>query len=109
MKRLVFPVLASGFAICLIASQARADLVLSIAPTTQNVEVGDLFDAQVAISGLGSGSPDSLGAFDFDLLFESPVLPGHNHFIKYNYCGRDLDIKSHYGHWLLSESPSGRY
>ncbi|RJP36438.1 MAG: hypothetical protein C4547_07385 [Phycisphaerales bacterium] len=53
---------------------ARGDIVIDFVPSVLTVPVGDTFDIDVVISGLGVGAAPSVGAFDFDILFNDAVL-----------------------------------
>lgn len=39
-----------------------------------NVNIGDSFSADLGIAGLGDMSPDSLGVFDIDVIYDSTIL-----------------------------------
>jgi hypothetical protein len=67
--------LVAGIAACSMAEPVAADFItLSLEPETQTVAVGDLFDVNVVISGLGTSSAPSLGAFDIAFFFDSLLL-----------------------------------
>lgn len=67
----------SGFAFLLVFSLAASSALaiqLSLSPSTQDVTLGDAVTVDVDISGLGDFSPDSLGVFDIDILFDPTIL-----------------------------------
>jgi hypothetical protein len=47
---------------------------IAVTPGTQSVSAGSSFDLSVVISGLGNGAAPALGAFDFDVLFDSSLI-----------------------------------
>src|ERR1700674_5454243 len=51
---------------------------ISVAPTTQQVNVGNQFQVAVAISGVNSGAVPALGAWDINLSFDPSVLNFQN-------------------------------
>ncbi|MBU3002046.1 PEP-CTERM sorting domain-containing protein [Paraglaciecola arctica] len=64
-------VLAVSF---MFASMANADVILSLEPSTQTANSGDMVSVSVMIDGLGDGVPLSLGGFDIDVIFDTSVL-----------------------------------
>jgi len=65
---------AAGLGVWATAPSARGNISLSFEPNSQVVGVGELFDVGIRISGLGSSSAPSLGAFDLDLSFDNSIL-----------------------------------
>lgn len=61
--------------ICLFfSSVSSASLILEFDPDFQVAANGDSVSVKLVASGLGDGSPISLGAFDLDVLFDDSVL-----------------------------------
>ncbi len=60
--------------IFIISSPANAVVTLSLEPTLQSAFIGDDIDIFLNVSGLNSGAPPSLAAFDIDLTFITPQL-----------------------------------
>ena len=55
-------------------SQPARAIILSIQPAHQTVASGSEFSVDVTISGLGAGVAPSIGAFDFDLMYDPSAL-----------------------------------
>jgi hypothetical protein len=64
--------LAIGAA-CLVPASARA-VTISLLPALQSVQLGQTFDVQVVIAGLGAGAAPTLAGFDLDVAFAPDVL-----------------------------------
>ena len=63
----------TGLVFLALAHQAGA-VTLSLSPSTQTASTGDLISLDLVIDGLGDYAPDSLGAFDVDLTYDTNVL-----------------------------------
>ncbi len=57
-----------------VSATSQAALVLGFSPSSQTVSVGSSLGVDLTISGLGNFAPDSLGAFDVDVLFDNSIL-----------------------------------
>jgi hypothetical protein len=68
--------------------------LISFNPSTQNVVLGNSFAVDLNISGLGDYSPESLGAYDLDILFDPAIIAFQNVVF-----GTGLDI------WGFSANP----
>jgi hypothetical protein len=58
----------------LIASLSANAVTLDLLPANSSVNLGDHFQVELRISGLGAGTAPSLGAYDFTLAFNPAVL-----------------------------------
>jgi hypothetical protein len=86
--------LVAGIAACAVVNPATADFItLSLEPETETVGVGDLFNVSVVISGLGTSSAPSLGAFDIGLFFDSLLLAVDSVSIGDPVQGDQLDLQ----------------
>lgn len=72
MKSLVS--LAGSLALCAIASSSAWAAVLFLEPADSTTTPGGSVSIDVMISGLGAGSPPSVGAFDLTLAYEPELL-----------------------------------
>lgn len=70
-----FRLLAAAFAVILCAgiSPARA-ATISLLPDATDILQGDILTLNIAVSGLGDGSPPSVGVFDLDLTYDAAIL-----------------------------------
>ncbi|GAB5380300.1 MAG: hypothetical protein Alis3KO_09520 [Aliiglaciecola sp.] len=58
----------------LFASNASAAVILSAVPGFTDAMPGDSVTIDIVVSGLDAGGPDSLGAFDLDILYDAAAL-----------------------------------
>jgi hypothetical protein len=58
----------------LLASLSAHAVSLGLSPSSSSVDLGDLVQVELRISGLGAGTAPSLGAYDFTLAFNPAVL-----------------------------------
>jgi hypothetical protein len=65
---------AAGLGVWVAPAVTRGNISLSVEPNSQVIGVGEVFDVGIRISGLGSSSAPSLGAFDLDLSFDNSIL-----------------------------------
>ncbi len=66
---------SAGLAVAVAFTPASASAsIITLSPATQNVGVGGSFDVAVRISGIGNHTAPSVGAFDFDLSFDSALV-----------------------------------
>jgi hypothetical protein len=72
MKRLTFLVLV--FIISLVLAVQSHATTLGFSPSNTGVLIGDTFDVELTISGLGDLSPLSLSVFDLDVLYDPTIL-----------------------------------
>lgn len=72
MKNRLFTAL--GAALVVGMAQPANAITLGFNPTSQSVTVGDATSVELIISGLGTGSAPSLGAFDLDVGFNPAGL-----------------------------------
>ena len=73
MKKIISLFHILGILVFLWSTSAQA-FMLSFAPSSQDVELGNTASADLVISGLGDMAPDSLGAFDLDVIFDPTLL-----------------------------------
>ncbi len=73
MKRVLNLVLVPVLIIFLGASSAQA-ISLNFVPSSQTAQLGNTADVGIRISGLGDLAAPSLGAFDFDVIFNPAIL-----------------------------------
>ena len=71
MKTTIFSILAAALALGAATAEA---ITLSLNPSSTNPSVGSTLMVDVDISGLGSGTAPSLGAYDLDIGFDTGVL-----------------------------------
>lgn len=80
-------------AIFLSAGLAFSDTItLGIVPSAQTVLVGSSASVDINIVGLGDMVPDSLGAFDLDLIFDPAILAFNNATFGDPVLGDQLDL-----------------
>jgi len=91
------------FGAAIIASPARA-ATLSFSPVSQSVISGGSVDVEVVISGLGDGAAPSLGAYDFDVLFDPGLLSVSSVSFGDPLNGDQLDLE---GNGTYTESLNG--
>src|SRR5262245_45978799 len=70
-KTLVIPVLALLIALALPVTSS-ADPILTVTPTFQSGNIGDIFTVQLILSGLAA--TQEVGGFDIDISFNTGVL-----------------------------------
>ncbi len=68
-----FASMIGGMTMLLMAGQAGA-VFISLEPSEQSAAPGDTVYVDVVIDGLGNFAPDSLGAFDIDLGYDTSAL-----------------------------------
>ena len=73
MRKTLFAVIAAMLLVVL-GSATQAAIILSFDPAKQHISQGQQVDVGVRISGLGSGTAPSLGAFDIDVAFDETIL-----------------------------------
>jgi hypothetical protein len=71
MKKLLSTVI--GLCLFVVVNQASA-VTLSLLPETQTATSGDMISLDLVIDGLGDFAPDSLGAFDVDITYDTSLL-----------------------------------
>lgn len=65
---------------------------LTLSPSTQNVILGNSVVVDVGITGLGDFSPDSLGVYDIDILFDPAILDFDSVLFGDPVLGSQLDL-----------------
>lgn len=84
-----------GLVLSAIVTHANA-VTLSLLPTTQTAGPGDTISLDLTIAGLGDFAPDSLGAFDVDILYDTTALTFDNYtlgsFLGDEFSGEVLDL-----------------
>lgn len=60
--------------VLLFATNASAAIILSAVPGFTDAVPGDTVTIDIVISGLDAGGPDSLGAFDLDMIYDPGAL-----------------------------------
>ena len=73
LLKLFLGVLLSTF-LLFIALPSHAILIVGFNPISQEVGLGEAFDVDLFISGLGVSEASSLGTFDLDISFDSTIL-----------------------------------
>lgn len=72
MRKLMTGVLC---ALSMVSFAADAEaIVIGLTPTSLSAAVGDGFDVDLTVDGLGNGTAPSLGAFDVNVSFDTAVL-----------------------------------
>jgi len=64
----------AGLGVWVAPAVTRGNISLSFEPSSQVIGLGELADVGIRISGLGSSSAPSLGAFDLGVSFDSSIL-----------------------------------
>jgi hypothetical protein len=72
MKKPFITFLAAAFLLC--PGSPAAARTLFVVPSDQTVSAGGTVSIDLAISGLGTGTPPSLSVFDLDVTFDDSVL-----------------------------------
>ena len=65
---------AAGLGVWVAPAVTMGNISLSFEPNSQVIGLGGLAEVGIRISGLGSSSAPSLGAFDLDVSFDSSIL-----------------------------------
>lgn len=68
----------AGLTLSLCFASSHAVVMLSINPASQTIGVNDITSIDLNISGLGDGTPPSLGAFAVEILFDETILAFDN-------------------------------
>lgn len=66
----IFVVIAASI---LLTSKAHA-LIISVVPSSQSLTLSDLVSVDIVASDLGNGGPDSISAYDIELVFDPTIL-----------------------------------
>jgi hypothetical protein len=99
-KRLILLIVFMVMALA-VANPAGADPMLSFAPSSSTINVGDPIDVEVKISGLGNYTSPSLSFFDFHINFDPAVLSYSS--IVY---GDWLNLGDEYDSWTETDESS---
>ena len=83
--------LAAGIALLLLSLPAQA-ITIGFSPVMQDVFLGETFDVELVISGLGEYAADSLGAFDLDVNFHPEILAFNSATFGDPVLGDQLDL-----------------
>lgn len=73
MNKKLFIGLSGGFFSIFPQTNAQA-IAIGLSPSSANIELGNQVDVDLIISDLGDGFAPSLGAFDFNVNFDSTIL-----------------------------------
>jgi hypothetical protein len=72
-RREIMKIVVLGLAAFIAVAPTEA-AVIELVPAAQSGSLGSRFDVDILVSGLGDGGAPSLGAFDFELGYDSAVL-----------------------------------
>lgn len=87
-----FVSLALGLLPAVVIAKETQAFSLSLLPSVQNVLVGDIFEVDVAVSGLGDGTAPSLSLFDLNIDFDNSLISFNSATFGDPVLGDQLDL-----------------